>query len=104
MSYAVTAGGERFVFDSLATLLGKASEEKSGDQLAGLAAVSERERVAAKWALADLQVAEIVDAPLIDDEVTGAVLDSLDRARMNEQFGSLTIGELREVILSPGFA
>lgn len=44
----------RFVFSDLRELFGKANEEKSGDQLAGLAARSNRERVAAKQRLADL--------------------------------------------------
>ena len=68
MSYATTLRGERFVFADLRELLAKASEEKSGDQLAGLAARSERERVAAKLALADVPLGEIVDRPLIDPD------------------------------------
>ena len=51
---------ERFSFPDLRQLLAKANEEKSGDQLAGIAASSERERVAAKKRLADLTLDEIV--------------------------------------------
>ncbi|MGA8871387.1 MAG: ethanolamine ammonia-lyase subunit EutB, partial [Candidatus Acidiferrales bacterium] len=51
---------ERFAFSDLRDLFAKANEEKSGDQLAGIAARSERERVAAKRRLADLPLAEIV--------------------------------------------
>ena len=61
-------------------LFAKANEEKSGDQLAGIAARSERERVAAKRELADLPLAEIVEQPLIDpdeDEVSRLILDTL---------------------------
>jgi ethanolamine ammonia-lyase large subunit len=92
---------ERFVFSDLRELLAKANEEKSGDQLAGIAARSERERVAAKRQLADLPLVEIVRQPLIDpdaDEVTRLLLDTFDR----EAFGaiqSMTVGELREHIL-----
>src|ERR1700722_19696846 len=73
---------ERFVFSDLRELFAKANEEKSGDQLGGLAARSERERVAAKRALADLSLAEIVGQPLIDpasDDVTRLILDTLDQ-------------------------
>ena len=53
---------EQFVFRDLRDLLAKANEEKSGDQLAGIAARSERERVAAKRKLAGLSLGEIVRA------------------------------------------
>ncbi len=92
---------ERFVFSDLRELFAKANEEKSGDQLAGIAARSERERVAAKRQLADLPLAEIVAQPLIDpdaDEVSRLILDTFDR----DAFGpieSMTVGELREHIL-----
>ena len=48
MPYSTTLRGERFTFADLRELLAKANEEKSGDQLAGLAASSERQRVAAR--------------------------------------------------------
>lgn len=92
---------ERFVFSDLRELFAKANEEKSGDQLAGLAARSERERVAAKRALADLTLAEIVAQPLIDpdaDDVTRLTLDTLDR-EVFRAIQSMTVGEFREYIL-----
>jgi len=92
---------ERFVFSDLREVFAKANEEKSGDQLAGIAARSERERVAAKHRLADLTLAEIVAQPLIDpaeDEVTRLILDSYDREAF-APIRSLTVGELREHIL-----
>jgi len=92
---------ERFVFSDLREVFAKANEEKSGDQLAGIAARSERERVAAKRQLADLTLAEIVAQPLIDpseDEVTRLILDSYDRKAF-APIASLTVGELREHIL-----
>jgi ethanolamine ammonia-lyase large subunit len=94
-------GAERFCFADLRDVFAKANEEKSGDQLAGLAACSERERIAAKMVLAELTLGEIVDHPLIDpdaDEVTRLTLDSLD----HEAFAALrnlTVGELRDWIL-----
>ncbi len=61
---------ERFAFSGLREILAKANEEKSGDQLAGIAARSERERVAAKCVLADLPLREIIDQPLIPPKPT----------------------------------
>jgi ethanolamine ammonia-lyase large subunit len=101
MTFRTTLRSEQFVFADLTELLAKANEEKSGDQLAGLAARSERERVAAKLALADVPLAEIVDHPLIDpdsDEVSRALLDHLDREAF-APLRSLTVGEFREYLL-----
>jgi ethanolamine ammonia-lyase large subunit len=92
---------EQFVFSDLRELFAKANEEKSGDQLAGIAARSERERVAAKRKLADLTLGEIVQQPLIDpdhDEVSRLILDSFDQAAF-QPFKSTTLGEFREYIL-----
>jgi ethanolamine ammonia-lyase large subunit len=98
---ATTLRNERFVFDDLRTLFARASEEKSGDCLAGLAAASQRERVAAKCVLADLTLAEIVDRPLIDpdqDDVSRLILDTHDRAAFAPIAG-MTIGQFREYLL-----
>jgi ethanolamine ammonia-lyase large subunit len=92
---------EHFVFRDLRELLAKANEEKSGDQLAGLAARSESERVAAKRKLADLSLAEIVQEPLIDpseDEVSRLILESFDHERF-QSIKSMTVGEFREYLL-----
>jgi ethanolamine ammonia-lyase large subunit len=73
---------EQFRFTDLRELFAKANEEKSGDQLAGIAARSERERVAAKRRLADLALTEIVQQPIIDpdhDEVSRLILESFDQ-------------------------
>jgi len=92
---------ERFVFRDLRELFAKANEEKSGDQLAGLAARSERERVAAKSRLADLPVVEIVQQPLIDpstDDVSDLILQTFDEEAF-QPIRSMTVGEFREYIL-----
>lgn len=92
---------EQFSFSDLRELFAKANEEKSGDQLAGLAARSERERVAAKRKLADLTLAEIVQHPLIDpdaDDVTRLILDTFDQVAF-QPIKSMTVGEFREYIL-----
>ena len=98
---------ERFDFSDLRELFAKANEEKSGDQLAGIAARSERERVAAKRKLADLTLEEIVRRPLIDpseDDVSRLILDTFDQEafRSREPLGSMTVGEFREFILDDG--
>src|SRR5947209_18397425 len=101
MPYTATLRHERFVFADLRELLAKANEEKSGDQLAGIAAATERERVAAKLALADVPLAEIVANPLIDpdrDEVSRLILDRHDAGRF-AAFRGLTVGEFRELLL-----
>lgn len=92
---------ERFQFRDLRELLAKANEEKSGDQLAGLAARSERERVAAKRQLADLPLAEIICQPVIDpseDEVTRLIFETQDREHFRSIAG-MTVGEFREFVL-----
>src|SRR6202142_2325447 len=92
---------EQFVFRDLRDLLAKANEEKSGDQLAGLAARSERERVAAKRKLADLPLAQIVRQPLIDpdeDDVGRLIADTFSEEAFRP-IQSMTVGEFREFIL-----
>jgi len=95
---------ERFDFSDLRELFAKANEEKSGDQLAGIAARSERERVAAKRKLADLTLQEIVRRPLIEpsaDDVTRLILDTFDQEAFRP-LGSMTVGEFREFLLDDG--
>src|SRR5260370_41619933 len=82
MPFSTTLRGERFTFADLREIFAKANEEKSGAALAGLAARSERERVAAKTVLADVRLGDIVDAPLIDPDRDGEIqllLDHLDQ-------------------------
>ena len=93
---------ERFPFRDLRELFAKANEEKSGDQLAGLAARSEQERVAAKQTLADLPLRDILANPLIspdEDDVSRLILETHDRETF-ASISSMTVGELREFILS----
>ncbi|MFF3207555.1 ethanolamine ammonia-lyase subunit EutB [Streptomyces sp. NPDC002962] len=100
--YTSTLGGERYRFDSLARLLAAASPERSGDRLAGLAARDARQRVAARWALAEVPLADFLTRPLIpyeDDDVTRLILDTHDPAAF-APVASLTVGELREWLLS----
>ena len=86
-------------FSDFRELFAKANEVKSGDQLAGVAARSEQERVAAKCALADTQLTEIHAKPLLDDEVTRLIYESFDESAF-VPIRSMTVGALREYILS----
>jgi ethanolamine ammonia-lyase large subunit len=91
-----------FQFRDLTDLFAKANEEKSGDQLAGLAAQSEQERVAAKYVLADVPLQKIVANPLIppeQDDVTRLILETHDHESFST-IKSMTVGEFREFILS----
>ena len=101
MNLSCVIHGESFKFTDLREVFAKANEEKSGDQLAAIAARTERERIAAKSVLAELTLNEIVDNPLIDpdlDEVSRLILESYDRSRF-QALGALSVGEFREWIL-----
>src|SRR5271169_349021 len=102
MTYAQTLGGTRYVFDDLRTLLARATPFRSGDALAGLAAATAAERVAAQMALADLPLATILVKPVVPyetDEVTRLIIDSHDAAAF-APVASLTVGEFREYLLA----
>src|SRR6202008_3316300 len=93
---------ERLVFSDLRELLAKANEEKSGDQLAGIAARSERERVAAKQRLADLNLDEILPQPPLvpeEDDVSRLIQESFDSDAFTS-IRSLTVGQFREFLLA----
>src|SRR5262252_7231217 len=101
MPFSHTVRGERFAFADLRELLAKANEPKAGDELAGLAARSERERVAAKLALADVPLSAIADNPPIDpdaDDVSRLILETHDRSAF-AGIHSFTVGEFREFLL-----
>lgn len=102
MRLSYTVAGETFSFGSLKEVLAKANEQKSGDELAGIAARSELERVAAKQVLAEVTLDELRQEPAVpyeQDEVTRLVDDSLDPAAWLK-IRSWTVGELREFLLS----
>src|SRR5450432_354540 len=100
--YRATLGGERYVFPDLVTLLAKASPLRSGDVLAGIAAQSGEERVAAQYALADLPLITFLNAPTVPyetDEVTRLIVDTHDKAAL-APVAHLTVGGLRDWLLS----
>jgi ethanolamine ammonia-lyase large subunit len=102
MSYIASVGQHRYVFDNLRTLLARASPDRSGDRLAGLAAGTEEERVAARMALADVPLSRFLDEPIVaydTDEVTRLILDGHDAAAL-APVASMTVGAFRNWLLS----
>ena len=102
MSYRVLLSGQNFVFDSVKEVLAKANEEKSGDILAGVAARSDMERIAAKEALSDMLLKDLRENPVVpyeQDDVTRINQDSLNEV-VYDRIKGWTVAELREWILS----
>jgi len=102
MGYAHTIGARRWTFDDLATLLARASPMRSGDALAGVAAESAEERMAARMALADVPLARLLAEPVIPpeiDEVSALILAQHDAAAF-APIAHLTVGGLRDWLLS----
>lgn len=102
MKLKTTLFGEVYHFRDVKEVLAKANEEKSGDVLAGIAAGTIVERIAAKAVLADMTLEDIRNNPVIpyeDDDVTRADQDAVD-AEVFGKIKSWTTGEFREFLLS----
>jgi len=102
MAYSHTIGGVAHRFDDLKTLLARATPARSGDELAGLAAGSAEERVAAQMALADLPLRTFREQLLVPyeaDEVTRLIVDELDETAL-AGVARFTVGEFRDFLLS----
>src|SRR5690625_2186292 len=102
MAFSTTLSGETYQFHSVKELLAKASEEKSGDKMAGLRAESSLERMGAKLVLSELQLKNIYENPVIPyetDEVTRIIYDDISQFVYKEISG-WTVGQLRNYILS----
>lgn len=102
MSHVTTLGQRVYRFDVLRTLLAKASPARSGDALAGVAAASEEERVAARMALADLPLRAFLSeavVPYESDDVTRLIMDSHSAAAF-APVAHLTVGQFREWLLA----
>lgn len=94
--------GKTYEFPDIRLLMGKANEEKSGDRLAGVAAETTAERVAAKLVLAEVPLWVLHDNPAVpydQDEITRLIHDAVDQTIYNE-VKDWTVGEFREWILS----
>jgi ethanolamine ammonia-lyase large subunit len=102
MAYTATVGSTHYRFEDLRALMACASPRRSGDELAGLAAASEAERVAARFALADLPLKVFLAEAMVayeSDEVTRLIVDTHDAAAF-ATVAHLTVGEFRDWLLS----
>jgi ethanolamine ammonia-lyase large subunit len=101
MGFAHTIGGTRYAFGSLRELLARATPFRSGDALAGVAAASGAERVAAQCALAEVPLARFLTEAVIPyeaDDVTRLIIDGHDRAAF-APISHLTVGGFRDWLL-----
>ncbi|WP_367401422.1 ethanolamine ammonia-lyase subunit EutB [Solimonas sp. SE-A11] len=101
-AYRITLNGRTWVFDDLRALMSCASPRRSGDELAGLAAQSDEQRVAARHVLADLPLRVFLEQPLVPyeaDEVTRLILDTHAAAAF-APVADLSVGEFRDWLLS----
>lgn len=101
MKIKARIGKRNFEFSSIKEVLARANEKKSGDELSGLAAGSEIERVAAKRALSELSLESLHANPVVDydaDEVTRIIVDSLDASAWG-RIKNWNVSELREFLL-----
>src|ERR1700692_1374307 len=102
MEYRHTLAAVTYTFGSLTRLLACATPFRSGDALAGLAANSAEQRVAAQFALADVPLRHFLEEQIVPyetDEVTRLILDTHDREAF-AAISSLTVGEFRDWLLS----
>ncbi len=100
--FSTSLSGTTHRFPDLPTLLARATPHRSGDALAGLAAESAEQRVAAQLALADLPLRRLLDDPVVPyetDEVTRLICDTHD-AYAFAPIAHLTVGGLRDWLLS----
>ena len=102
MKLKTTVLGKTYTFRDLKEVLAKANEEKTGDKLAGLAAGSAQERVAAKVVLSAVTLEQLREHPAVpyeEDEVTRIIQDDVNEA-VYRKIKGWTVAELREWILS----
>ena len=101
-NYSATLRGERHVFADLKAVMAKASPFRSGDALAGIAAASAVERVAARYCLAEIPLQRFLSetfVPYEEDEVTRLIVDRHDRHAF-AAIAHLTVGGLRDWLLA----
>jgi len=101
-SFTRTLSGRSYTFADLRELMAKATPKRSGDELAGVAAASAEERVAAQVCLSEVPLTRFLQDPLIpyeSDDVTRLILDTHDAAAFVPVSG-LTVGEFRNWLLA----
>src|SRR5437867_2760584 len=102
MVYRHTIDATSYVFENLRDLLAKATPPRSGDRLAGIAAESAEQMIAARIALADIPLKQFLLETVIpyeDDEITRLIIDTHDASAF-AAIQSLTVGSLRDWLLS----
>jgi ethanolamine ammonia-lyase large subunit len=102
MVYRHTIDATSYVFENLRDLLAKAAPPRSGDRLAGIAADSAEQMIAARMALADIPLKQFLHETVIayeDDEITRLIIDTHDAAAF-AAISSLTVGSFRDWLLS----
>ena len=102
MVYRHTIDATSYVFEDLRDLLAKATPPRSGDRLAGIAADSAQQMIAARMALSDVPLGQFLQEPVIpfeDDEVTRLIIDGHD-AQAFAPIAALTVGSFRDFLLS----
>jgi len=102
MPYTHTFGNRTWTFSDLKSLLAKASPARSGDQLAGIAAENDEERMIARMALAEVPLKRFLEEALVpyeSDEVTRLIFDSHDKNAFAE-ISHLTVGGFRNWLLN----
>jgi ethanolamine ammonia-lyase large subunit len=102
MVYRQTIQATSYLFDDLRELMAKATPPRSGDRLAGIAAASAEQMVAARMALADVPLETFLRETLVpyeDDEVTRLIIDTHDASAF-AGVASLTVGAFRDWLLS----
>ena len=102
MKLKTTLLGKTYLFSSVKEVLAKANEEKTGDKLAGLAAETAQERIAAKVVLSALTLGDLRENPAVpyeQDEVTRIIQDDVNE-QVYRRIRNWTVAELREWILS----
>ena len=102
MVYRQAIDATSYVFDDLRDLLAKATPPRSGDRLAGVAADSAQQMIAARMALSNVPLKQFLSetvVPYEDDEVTRLIVDSHDAAGF-AAISSLTVGGFRDWLLS----
>jgi ethanolamine ammonia-lyase large subunit len=103
MSFVHDSGGTRYAFPDLRAVMACASPQRSGDELAGVAARSAAERIAARRVLADLPLSRFLAEELVPyeaDEVTRLIVDTHDAAA-HRPVAHMTVGEFRDWLLDP---
>src|SRR3954470_11619320 len=102
MIYRHAIASHSYVFDDLRDLLAKATPPRSGDRLAGVAADTAEQMIAARMALADVPLKQFLTETVVayeNDDVTRLIIDSHDAAAFGT-ISSLTVGAFRDWLLS----